>query len=66
MESAAKGRTSEAIKKLMGLAARTARVVRDGQEIDIPVEDVQVGDVVLVRPGEKYPWTVLSGKVRRP
>ncbi|KAF1083896.1 Copper-exporting P-type ATPase A [Sporotomaculum syntrophicum] len=55
LESAAKGRTSEAIKKLMGLAARTARVVRDGQEIDIPVEDVQVGDVVLVRPGEKLP-----------
>ncbi|AGL00352.1 heavy metal translocating P-type ATPase [Desulfoscipio gibsoniae] len=55
LESAAKGRTSEAIKKLMGLAARTARVVRDGQEIDIPVEDVQVGDVVLVRPGEKIP-----------
>lgn len=55
LESAAKGRTSEAIKKLMGLAARTARVVQDGQEIDIPVEDVQVGDVVLVRPGEKLP-----------
>jgi len=55
LESAAKGRTSEAIKKLMGLAARTARVIRDGQEVDIPVEDVQVGDVVLVRPGEKLP-----------
>jgi len=55
LEAAAKGRTSEAIKKLMGLAARTARVVRDGQEVDIPVEDVQVGDVVLVRPGEKLP-----------
>ncbi len=55
LESAAKGRTSDAIKKLMGLAPRTARVMRDGQEIDIPVEDVQVGDVVLVRPGEKVP-----------
>jgi Cu+-exporting ATPase len=55
LEAVAKGRTSEAIKKLMGLQARTARVVRDGQEQDIPVEDVQVGDLVVVRPGEKVP-----------
>lgn len=55
LESIAKGRTSEAIKKLMGLQAKTARIVRDGKEIDIPVEDVQVGDMVLVRPGEKVP-----------
>lgn len=55
LESTAKGRTSEAIKKLMGLQAKTARVIRDGQEIDIPVEEVQVGDLVLVRPGEKIP-----------
>lgn len=55
LESIAKGRTSEAIKKLMGLQARTARVIRDGQEMDIPVEDVRVGDLVLVRPGEKVP-----------
>jgi len=47
LESIAKGRTSEAIKKLMGLQARTARVLRDGREMDIPVEDVQVGDLVL-------------------
>ena len=55
LESIAKGRTSEAIKKLMGLQARTARVVRDGKETDIPVEDVVKGDLVLVRPGEKVP-----------
>jgi Cu+-exporting ATPase len=55
LEARAKGRTSEAIKKLMGLRARTARVVRDGQELEIPVEEVSVGDLVLVRPGEKIP-----------
>lgn len=55
LELRAKGRTSEAIKKLMGLQAKTARVVRNGREIDIPVEEVLVGDVVQVRPGEKVP-----------
>lgn len=55
LESLAKGRTSEAIKKLMGLQAITARVIRDGQEIDIPIEDVLVGDLILVRPGDKVP-----------
>jgi Cu+-exporting ATPase len=55
LEAIAKGRTSEAIKKLMGLAAKTARVIRDGEERDIPVEEVQVGDLILVRPGEKIP-----------
>ncbi|MGB2774588.1 MAG: heavy metal translocating P-type ATPase [Anaerolineae bacterium] len=55
LELRAKGRTSEAIKKLMGLQAKTARVIRDGQELDIPVEEVLVGDVVQVRPGEKVP-----------
>ncbi len=55
LELRARGRTSEAIKKLMGLQARTARVIRDGQELDIPVEEVLVGDVVQVRPGEKVP-----------
>ncbi|MBD2866133.1 cadmium-translocating P-type ATPase [Paenibacillus sp. IB182363] len=54
-EALAKGRTSEAIKSLMGLQAKTALVVRDGQELTIPVEDVIVGDVVLVRPGDKVP-----------
>ncbi|MFQ6037218.1 MAG: heavy metal translocating P-type ATPase [Candidatus Aminicenantales bacterium] len=55
LEARAKGQTSDAIRKLMGLQAKTARVVRDGQERDIPVEEVQVGDVVVVRPGEKIP-----------
>src|SRR5258708_40018068 len=51
LEARAKGRTSDAIKKLMGLQARTARVVRAGVESDIPVDDVLAGDLVLVRPG---------------
>ncbi len=55
LELRAKGRTSEAIKKLMGLQAKTARVIRDGQEVDLPVEEVLAGDVVMVRPGEKVP-----------
>ncbi|GGG61355.1 copper-translocating P-type ATPase [Paenibacillus radicis (ex Gao et al. 2016)] len=54
-EVLAKGRTSEAIKKLMGLQAKTAVVIRDGQELAIPVENVLVGDMVLVKPGEKIP-----------
>jgi Cu+-exporting ATPase len=55
LEARAKGRTSEAIKKLMGLQAKTARVVRDGREVDIPIQEVVTGDVVVVRPGEKIP-----------
>ena len=55
LEARAKGRTSEAIKKLMGLRARTARVIRDGVEAEVPVDDVRVGDVVMVRPGETIP-----------
>jgi Cu+-exporting ATPase len=55
LEVKAKGRTSEAIKKLVGLQAKTARVIRDGQEADIPVEEVVTGDQVIVRPGEKVP-----------
>jgi copper-(or silver)-translocating P-type ATPase len=55
LEAVAKGKTSEAIRKLMGLQARTARVLRDGQETDIPVEEVQAGDIIVVRPGEKVP-----------
>ncbi len=55
LELRAKGRTSEAIKKLLGLQAKTARVIRNGQEVDIPVEEVLVGDVIQVRPGEKVP-----------
>ncbi len=55
LEARAKGRTSEAIKKLMGLQAKTARVIRGGIETDIPIEEVESGDIVLVRPGEKIP-----------
>jgi len=55
LEAKAKGRTSEAIKKMMGLRAKTARIVRDGDELEVPVDDVKIGDVVLVRPGEKVP-----------
>jgi Cu+-exporting ATPase len=55
LEVKARGRTSEAIKKLLGLQARTARVIRDGQEVEIPVEEVLVGDIVVVRPGERIP-----------
>ena len=55
LEAIAKGRTSEAIRKLLGLQAKTARVVRDGQELELSVEDVLPGDTVLVRPGEKIP-----------
>ncbi len=73
LEAKAKGRTSEAIKKLMGLRAKTARVIRPGlprartgqdQEVDIPVEDVRVGDIVIVRPGEKIPvdGVVIEGR----
>jgi P-type Cu+ transporter len=55
LESRAKGRTGEAIRRLMGLQPKTARVVRNGAEADIPVEEVVPGDVVIVRPGEKIP-----------
>jgi len=55
LEAIAKGKTSEAIKKLIGLQAKTARVVRNGAEEDVPVDEVQVGDIILVRPGERIP-----------
>ncbi|HEX9062422.1 MAG TPA: heavy metal translocating P-type ATPase [Clostridia bacterium] len=55
LEAVAKGKTSEAIKKLMGLRAKTARVLRNGVEEDIPFEEVELGDIVIVRPGEKVP-----------
>ncbi|AFZ61225.1 copper-translocating P-type ATPase [Anabaena cylindrica FACHB-243] len=54
-ENRAKGQTSEAIRKLIGLQAKTARLIRNGREIDVPIEQVEIGDVVLVRPGEKIP-----------
>ena len=55
LEAKAKAHTSDAIKKLLGLAAKTARVIRNGQEMDIPIEEVKVGDLIRVRPGEKVP-----------
>ena len=55
LEAVAKGKTSEAIKKLMGLQPKTARVVRDGEEVDIPIEKLEIGDIVVVRPGERVP-----------
>lgn len=55
LEARAKGQTSEAIKKLIGLQAKTARVIRDGKETDIPIEKVIIGDLIRVRPGEKIP-----------
>ena len=63
LEARAKGQTSEAIKKLMGLQAKTARVVRNGKELDIPIAEVVQGDTVIVRPGEKVPvdGVVLEG-----
>lgn len=64
LEARAKGRTSEAIKKLMGLRAKTARVQRGGAEVDIAIDEVRVGDVVIVRPGEKIPvdGVVIEGR----
>ena len=55
LEALAKGKTSEALKKLIGMQAKTARVIRNGAEEDIPIEELQVGDIVAVRPGEKIP-----------
>lgn len=60
LENRAKGQTSEAIRKLIGLQAKTARVIRDGQEIDVAIAAVLVGDIILVRPGEKIP---VDGKI---
>ncbi|MFC2053116.1 heavy metal translocating P-type ATPase [Chloroflexota bacterium] len=64
LEAKARGRTSEAIKQLLGLRPKTANVVRDGQEEEVPVDDVLVGDVVIVRPGEKIPvdGAVITGR----
>ncbi|MCE5220534.1 MAG: heavy metal translocating P-type ATPase [Clostridium sp.] len=55
LESVTKGKTSEAIKKLMGLVPKTATVIKDGKEMIIPIDDVEVGDIIFVKPGEKLP-----------
>jgi Cu+-exporting ATPase len=64
LEARAKGRTSEAIKKLMSLRPNTARILRDGEELEISPDEVRVGDVVIVRPGEKIPvdGVVIEGR----
>ncbi|MBP5973033.1 copper-translocating P-type ATPase [Brasilonema sp. CT11] len=54
-ENRAKSQTSDAIRQLIGLQARDARVIRNGKEIDVPIQEVQIGDVILVRPGDKIP-----------
>ncbi|MDR1549916.1 MAG: heavy metal translocating P-type ATPase [Hungatella sp.] len=63
LEAVSKGRTSEAIKKLMGLAPKTAIILEDGVEKEIPIDEVEIGDMILVKPGEKIPvdGTVLGG-----
>ncbi|VVB53637.1 putative copper-exporting P-type ATPase A [uncultured archaeon] len=63
LEAKAKGKTSEAIKKLMDMSSKTATVIRDGKELILPVEQVVVGDIILVKPGEKIPvdGTIISG-----
>lgn len=55
LEAVSKGKTSEAIKKLMGLAPKTAIVIQDGKEVIVPIEEVEVDDIILVKPGEKIP-----------
>jgi len=55
LEAVTKGRTSESIKKLMGLQSKTATIIRNGIEVEIPIDEVEVGDIIRVRPGEKIP-----------
>lgn len=55
LESVTKGKTSEAIKKLMGLTPKTAIIIKDGKELEVSIEDVEVGDIIVVKPGEKMP-----------
>ena len=64
LEARAKGKTSEAIKKLLNLKAKTAHVLSEGKESEIPVDDVKVGDILVVRPGEKIPvdGSIIEGK----
>jgi P-type Cu+ transporter len=64
LEARAKGRTSDAIRRLMGLQPKHARVIRDGAEADVPVDELVVGDIIVVRPGEKVPvdGVVMSGR----
>ncbi|MDF3005690.1 MAG: heavy metal translocating P-type ATPase [Oscillospiraceae bacterium] len=63
LEAVSKGKTSEAIKKLMGLAPKTALIIQDGQEKEIPIDEVEIGDIIVVKPGAKIPvdGTVIDG-----
>lgn len=62
-ETVSKGKTSEAIKKLMGLAPKTATIIRNEREVEIPIDEVELGDIIVVKPGEKMPvdGVVISG-----
>jgi len=64
LEAVSKGRTSESIKKLMGLQPKTATVIQDGTEIELPIEEVEEGDLILVKPGERIPvdGEIVSGR----
>jgi Cu+-exporting ATPase len=66
LEHKTKGQTSEAIKKLIGLQPKTATILKDGKEIEIPIEEIEVGDILVVRPGEKIPvdGKVIKGKTK--
>jgi Cu+-exporting ATPase len=66
LEHKTKGQASEAIKKLIGLQPKTATIIKDGEEIEIPIEEIEVGDVLVVRPGEKIPvdGKVVEGKTK--
>ena len=65
-EHKTKGQTSEAIKKLIGLQPNTATLLKDGKEIEIPIEEIELGDILVVRPGEKFPvdGKVIQGKTK--
>ena len=65
-EHKTKGQTSEAIKKLIGLQPKTATLLKDGNEMEIPIEEIEVGDIIIVRPGEKIPvdGKVIEGKTK--
>ncbi|MFX1278959.1 MAG: heavy metal translocating P-type ATPase [Promethearchaeota archaeon] len=66
LEHKTKGQTSEAIKKLIGLQPKTATILKDGKELEIPIEEIEVGDILVVRPGEKIPvdGKVIKGKTK--
>ncbi|MFX0007480.1 MAG: heavy metal translocating P-type ATPase [Candidatus Hermodarchaeota archaeon] len=66
LEHKTKGQASEAIKKLIGLQAKTATLLKDGKEIEIPIEEIEIGDILIVRPGEKIPvdGKVIEGKTK--